>query len=51
MNLNELRKELPFKWRVQSAKYGKATCVAYIDARDAQDLLDEIVGPDKLSTE
>ena len=51
MNLNELRKELPFKWRVQSAKYGKATCVAYIDARDAQDLLDEIVGPDKWSTE
>ena len=24
MNLNELTKELPFKWRVQSAKYGKA---------------------------
>ena len=46
MNLNELKKELPYKWRVQSARYGKATCVAYIDARDAQDLLDEVVGPD-----
>ena len=51
MNLNELRKELPFKWRVQSAKYGKATCVAYIDARDAQDLLDDVVGPGNWATE
>ena len=46
MKLNDLKKELPFKWRVQSIKYGKATCVAYIDARDAQDLLDEVVGPE-----
>mgnify|MGYP003627969348 FL=1 len=46
MNLNDLKKELPFKWRVQSLKYGKATCVAYIDARDCQDLLDEVVGPE-----
>ena len=51
MNLNELKKELPFKWRVQSAKYGKATCVAYIDARDAQDLLDDVVGPGNWATE
>ena len=47
MNLNDLKKELPYKWRVQSTKYGKTTCVAYIDARDCQDLLDEVVGPDK----
>ena len=46
MKLEDLKKELPYKWRVQSARYGKATCVAYIDARDAQDLLDEVVGPD-----
>tara|TARA_R100000458_G_C8254247_1_gene230605 strand:+ start:391 stop:876 length:486 start_codon:yes stop_codon:yes gene_type:complete len=46
MKLEDLKKELPYKWRVQSSKYGKATCVAYIDARDAQDLLDEVVGPD-----
>ena len=47
MNLKDLSKELPFKWRVQSTKFGKTTCVAYIDARDCQDLLDEVVGPDK----
>jgi hypothetical protein len=46
MNLEDLKKELPYKWRVQSSRYGKANCVAYIDARDAQDLLDEVVGPE-----
>ena len=46
MKLEDLKKELPYKWRVQSSKYGKSTCVAYIDARDAQDLLDEVVGPE-----
>jgi len=44
MNLEDLKKELPYKWRVQSTKYGKTTCVAYIDARDCQDLLDEVCG-------
>ena len=44
--LDELKKEIPYKWRVQSAKYGKATCVAYIDARDVMDLLDQVVGAD-----
>ena len=47
MNLKDLSKELPFKWRVQSTKFGKTTCVAYIDARDCQDLLDDVVGPDR----
>jgi hypothetical protein len=47
MKLEDLKKELPYKWRVQSSKYGKSTCVAYIDARDCQDLLDEVVGPEK----
>ena len=47
MNLEDLKKELSYKWRVQSTRYGKTTCVAYIDARDAQDLLDEVVGPDR----
>ncbi len=46
MNLNDLRKEIPFKWRVQSTKYGKTTCVAYIDARDCMDILDEVCGPE-----
>ena len=44
MNLEDLKKEIPFKWRIQSAtKYG-AKCVAYIDARDVQDILDEVCG-------
>lgn len=44
MKLEELKKEIPFKWRVQSAnKYG-AQCVAYIDARDVQDILDDVCG-------
>ena len=44
MRLNDLKKELPYKWRVQSIRNGRATCVAYIDARDCQDLLDEVCG-------
>ena len=51
INLKELTRELPYKWRVQSARYGKASCVAYIDARDAQDLLDDVVGPGNWQTE
>jgi len=44
MELKDLKKVLPYKWRVQSANQYGATCVAYIDARDVQDLLDEVVG-------
>jgi len=44
MNLENLKKEIPFKWRVQSANQYGASCVAYVDARDVQDLLDEVVG-------
>lgn len=38
----KLKKEMPFKWRVQSFSKFKpqATCVAYIDSRDVQDVLD-----------
>ncbi len=46
MNLNDLKKKIPYKWRVQYTKYGKTTCVAYIDARDCMDLLDEVCGPE-----
>ena len=46
MNLKDLKKELPYKWRVQSTKFGKTTCVAYIDARDCMDILDEVCGPE-----
>ena len=46
MNLEELKQEIPFKWRVQSYSKHKAqaSCVAYIDARDAMDLLDKVCG-------
>lgn len=44
MNLEELKKVIPFKWRVQSSNQYGATCVAYIDSRQAQDLLDEVCG-------
>jgi hypothetical protein len=44
--LKELQKEIPHKWRVQSfSKYKPSgSCVAYIDARQAEDLLDDVVG-------
>lgn len=44
MDLNKLKEEMPYKWRVQSANQYGAQCVAYIDARDVQDKLDEVVG-------
>jgi hypothetical protein len=47
MDLKALQGIIPsFKWRVQScSKYNaSATCVAYIDARDVQNMLDEVVG-------
>ena len=44
MNLNDLKKVMPYKFRVQQAKEWGAQCVAYVDSRDVQDLLDEVVG-------
>jgi hypothetical protein len=46
MNLEDLKKEIPFKWRVQSVNQYNANCVAYIDARQVQDLLDEVCEPE-----
>ena len=45
MNLKNLAREIPYKWRVQSFSKFKpsAQCVAYIDARAVMDLLDEVV--------
>lgn len=47
-NLSELKKEMPYQWRVQSFSKNKplCSCVAYIDARDVMDRLDEVVGPE-----
>ncbi len=44
MDLQELKKTLPYKWRVQSLNDFNAVCVAYIDSRDVQDLLDDVIG-------
>ncbi|WP_394749565.1 Rad52/Rad22 family DNA repair protein [Spongiimicrobium salis] len=40
--LTNLKKKIPYKWRVQSFSQYKpeASCVAYIDSRDVQDVLD-----------
>lgn len=48
MDLKELTKEIQYKWRVQSySKYKpQATCVAYIEARDCMDILDDVCGPE-----
>ncbi len=44
MDLKELKREMPFKWRVQSCSEYGAKCVAYIDARAVQDILDDVCG-------
>ena len=49
MDYEKLKKVVPAKWRVQSAKNGKASCVAYIDARQLFDILDEAVGAENCS--
>lgn len=41
---NRLIEPFEYKFRLQSAKYGKATIVAYIDSRQLQDRLDKVVG-------
>ncbi|HEC32777.1 MAG TPA: hypothetical protein ENI63_00775 [Candidatus Kaiserbacteria bacterium] len=48
MELKDLQKEIPHKWRVQSFSKNKpsASIIAYIDARDAMDLLDEVCSPE-----
>lgn len=45
INLKDLQKKLSYKWRVQSFSKNKplAQCVAYVDSRDVQTLLDDVV--------
>jgi hypothetical protein len=45
MDLSKLKEKLPYQWRVQECKEYGANCVAYIDSRDVQDRLDEVLGP------
>lgn len=42
--LKELTQEMPYKWRLQSTKYGKSTIVAYVDNRQVQNRFDEVCG-------
>ncbi|MCK9428927.1 MAG: Rad52/Rad22 family DNA repair protein [Candidatus Omnitrophica bacterium] len=49
--LKELTREINFMWKVQTSNEHNALCVAYIDARDLFDLLDDVVGPANWSTE
>lgn len=49
--LSELKQTVPHMWRVQTMSDKKATCVAYIDSRDVQDLLDNVVGPENWQNE
>ena len=44
----KLKYAIPYKWKIQSFNKAKtkATCVAYVDARDVMDLLDKAVGID-----
>ena len=51
MQLEDLKKEIPYQWRVQSTNKNFAACVAYIDARDVMNLLDNVVGAENWSTE
>ena len=46
MNLEDLKEEMPFKWRVQTANAYGANCVAFIDARDVQNQLDKVCSPE-----
>ena len=48
MNLIDLKKEIPSKWRVQSFSRNKpcAVFVSYIDARAVMDLLDKVCSPE-----
>ena len=53
MNLQDLKKEIPFRWRVQQFSKHKpsASCVAYIDARDAMNLLDDVCGAENWASD
>lgn len=46
MDLQHLKREMPFKWKPNNKMGKKMLCVAYIDARQARDLLDDVVGPE-----
>lgn len=48
IDLKKLKQTIIPRWRIQqfSRNYPSAICVAYIDARDAMRILDDVVGPE-----
>jgi len=46
IKLEDLRKKVPCKWRIQHKKDGWARLVSYIDARQCQQILDDVCGID-----
>jgi Uncharacterized protein conserved in bacteria len=42
--LKQLQENIPYKYRLQSAKNGRATIVSYIDSRQAAQRLDDVLG-------
>lgn len=48
IDLKLLTQKIPCQWRIGQVYETKlkASCLAYIDARDAMDLLDRVVGPE-----
>lgn len=49
INLEDLKQQISYRWKVQSYNKDqtKGSCVAYIDARDAMDILDKVVGANR----
>ena len=48
--LEKLKEVMPCKWRVQSIRGIKASCIPYIDARQVMDILDAVVGAENWQT-
>lgn len=46
MNLAKLKDEIKYKYKVQTSNSYGSTLVAYIDARDVMNVLDDVVGPE-----
>ncbi len=45
IDLNKLKADMPYKWKPNNAMGQKMNCVAYVDARQVQDKLDDVCGP------
>jgi len=46
MDLTKLKDDMPYKWKPNNAVGKRMNCVAYVDSRQVQDKLDQVVGPD-----